>query len=285
MTDGAQRPPSRRHRWVSAARGLPWRRAGRVLIVVVVATSFVWGGVRLADPVASAPSAGPEPVDDSAPPARIAYQAMTQPTTASHEVTAFVGNTSSLTRAYKLRVEPGDRQVRGRFVFHTGRLDREVYGSDAGAWQRYAENGTSVTAWGWDATGTSVVWHDRFYRPSAVLETDADVAVVERDEETLVVRIEDTDTAVLLARDLANYTAQNPDVEANLTLGIDRQHGVLEWSRFRRSDGSGFTSVTVQRFDRWGEVEVRRPRGLPQSFTTVLWDLQNRRCPACGEER
>lgn len=278
---------------MSAARdSLPrpadgWRRYARLAALALLVVSLSWGGVRMVDPLAKAPGAGS--VDVDATPAETAHQAMVQTEQGSYAFERYDGNATALRRTITLRVDAPDRQVRGTVTWglaEHGTAGTEVYASDAGSWHRDRRNGSVASHWELDTPASPYVF--RF--EDAVLDDGADVSVVSSNASTLVVRVNDTDTAVRLSRGAENVTADRPSTRARLTLAVDREAGVLRWSRYResylRGDEGNETRevlVTVKRFSRWGDVEVRRPVGLPYSFDAVLSDLADE-CPECEED-
>jgi len=254
-----------------------WRRAGRLAALALVVVSFAGGGVQLADPFRPVPEH--RTVDTDAAPARVAYQAMRQTERGSYVLERYIGNGTARRQVAQLRIDTADRQVRGTLSYRRSAPSQAVYGSDAGTWRRPTDGES-----GWTYADPGRRTPDLFRSESAVLSPDADVSVASRNATTLVVRVNDTDTAFLLARGWENYTGDRPDARASLTLALDREAGVIRWSRFRWSvpddDGTRDVQVTVERFRRWGAVEVNRPRGLPYTFDAVLFDLVDR-CPDC----
>lgn len=73
-----------------------------------------------------------------------------------------------------------------------------------------------------------------------------------------------------------------------MTLVVDRRERVLRRATVRTSwqpddEQDRRREVIVRRYRGWGDVDVRRPPGVPHGFTSVVNDLTNN-CPECPED-
>lgn len=256
-----------------------WRLGLWGAVVVLVAASFAWGGVQIADPRGGSPR--PSPVDTDAPAARIAYDAMHQTETGNFVVWSYGGNRTDPFVTVRVLVDGADEQYR-MVVNQTDYPDRSVvyYANEVRVWGRVHVDGAPTTEW---AGGNGGEIEVPFYDESAVLRPGANVTVVERNASVVVVRVSDTDTAIRLATGVRNATADEAleDHRATLTLVVDAERGLLRRSvyRYSKPDGTGREkSVDVQRFGRWGVVDVERPTGIPYTFRELLLDMTDE-CP------
>lgn len=253
-----------------------WRRRARRAVLLLVVLSFVWGGVRLADPLAN--TSERRTVDASEPPAEIAYDAMMQTEDGNYAYVLWFGNETERERVAQVRVDTADRQFKVVEPADDGQRG-VTYGDEGGTWHRNTVDGR------WFATVVRSAGHGVFRKEGAVLD-DADVSVVARNNSTVVVRVNDTAAAMLLDGD--NISADR-EPRASLTLVVDRERGVLVRSVYRYSflDGTDENatrqvSVVTREYRRWGAVDVERPVGLPYGFISTLNDLTDT-CPGCEE--
>lgn len=255
-----------------------WCQRARLVVLVLVVISFAWGGVRLADPMPKSPEM--RTVDASDPTARIAYDAMMQTVEGNYAYVLWFGNGTHRERAGTVRIDTADRQI--AIVDQSGGNSQvEKYGGEEGAWKRFSTDAV------WTPSTQLRTGQGVFGKEEAVLASGADVSLVARNETSVVVRVNDTATALRLGED--GDVSHRDDRRASLTLVVDRERGLLRRSVYRTSwleeegnTSTRRTSVVVRQYRRWGAVDVRRPAGLPYAFKTMLWDLTNR-CPTCEE--
>lgn len=252
-----------------------WRRSARLVVLAVVVASFAWGGVRLVDPFPKAD--GADPVAVEGPPAAVAQDAIAATRTGNYQYVLAAGNGSWRQEVIVVSVDAADRQY----------LVEENYGGAQRNWTTYAdESGT------WEHDPESGIWylnpprsvHSRLGSPGVVTEAGADVSLVERNASTVVVRVNDTATALEVWQGGHDH---GDDPRASLTLVVDRRERVLRRAVLRVSwqdddEGERRTEVLVRRYRGWGEVDVRRPTDVPYGFTSILNDLANT-CSTCSE--
>jgi hypothetical protein len=283
---------------------------GRVLLAAVVALSLATAGVvgyRLADPALLGPATPDHDLDLAESPDEIVYDALSQldhrdyavewripPSPDDDERSGGGADAdSSPSRDYRVflsaAVEGSENRIRvapsaGPATFATENCVWSVRSDDRGADRPDACN------FGGRQRLTD------FYRLhgdwDAVRRPGANVSVVRENENALVLRVGDTDTAYYLRTGKRNVTdgdaTRSRALRANLTLVVDKRAGHLrrlEYGLSRPSteaagDRPGAAgnrpreySRHVYAFSEWGETTVERPDWAGYSLAEALLDV------------
>lgn len=252
------------------------RRQVAVAFVVVLATMTPLG-VRLADPLDR--RSEPPTVDPADPPERVAFDALAATRRGDYSVRWLVDDPDgglprrgSLYEFVRLRVEHSD----GQMLQYDGASPRVAYFDENCAWVANATTGDRL---GWICGGglrRDVLVAD----PTPVLRPGADVTVVRENRSAMVLRINDTATAlsVLTTNTVTRAEVGRSNLSAHAVLVVDKERGRLDRAELvqhpRVVDGYRVEgSRTVYRFTDWGTTEVRRPGWAGYSLMEFVVDV------------
>lgn len=264
------------------------RRA--VLAVVLLVSATVTGvvGYRLADSGGTDVRQSAHEIDFSDPPGEIAYDALAQTGERDYTVESLVDR--ELAGAVK--------QENGLFLVFRGRIeqtDGQAYfesfvGPDEFANEhcRWFQKGTTERLnrhpmdCGYDERLELTELYIRHGEWTAVRQPGANVSIVAEKRTTLVLRVNDTDTAHFLESGERNVTDSGRDIRyrANLTLYVDKDDGHLRRFVFAKSYlPNGNESRERERFryvyvySDWGNTTVERPDGAGYTLAEFLLDV------------
>lgn len=251
------------------------RRQVAVALVVVLATATPVG-FGLADPLDSRPA--PPTVDTSAPPERVAFDVLTAVRRGDYEATWLVDEAAGLPQRgsmyefVRVEVEYSDREM----LQYAGGSSQVVYLDENCHW---TANRTTGERTRWEC-GRGLPRGVLVDDPTPVLDPAANVTVVRENESVMVLRINDTATALtVLSRETVDeLEVRRANLSAYGVLVVDKEAGRLERvvlvSLPRVDDGYRTDgSQTVYRFTDWRTTEVRRPHWAKQSLVEFLVDV------------
>jgi hypothetical protein len=250
----------------------------RRMAIAAVLTALIMGAIGVADPFYSTPD--PESVD----------------TDASAEEVVLESLTVTETNDYRMDwVAPCDRENVTRraggcvFLRYSVENTEREYATDAG--EGYVATGPDVYADEVSATFTDfpddpdrtesqalILWRsaDRLDRGdlAATLSSDAVETTVSEANGTIRLRTENDTVASHLLGTSENASAPPESFDANVTVVVDAESGLLQsiTVRYDNADGSDWQRYE---YDRWGEVEVERPEGTSRPPLAWLYDAVN----------
>lgn len=242
------------------------KTAERILLAVVLLGLFIPGAVRLADPLGPHHDHSDVTIDDSQPPAEMAYNAMAQTERRSHTLT--MGTTIDGTW------QPDAFVIKTDHTNHRERVDANAFNATL-----YKNN---HVIWRlerfdhWERLDSSVRSYTyRTFNPEAVRDDSANVTQVRGNETTVVLRVNDNATVSNITEDTQAFTCYNWN---NLTLHIDREEQVLRQAivegHTAENCGDGFwTMKIVYRFSNWDETTVNRPSSIPYTPEELIDDV------------
>lgn len=247
------------------------RTVERVLLAAVVLGLFVPGAVRLADPFEGHDHSSSLTIDDSQPPAEMAYDAMMQTERHSYTVTATV---TWFEQRYPdvttHRIDNANHQA----LVDNRPQENTVFRNEHTKWETTSEGGFG----NWSQKESPDRYTETF-RPQAVRNSESNVTVIRSNQTVTVLRVNNNTTVSDIVSDTAP-PASSVVRWNNLTLHIDRNEQVLRRAVFQGRNvqhlrGKSNRSRIVYRFSRWDETTVDRPRSIPYTLKEIVDDIRD----------